>query len=52
MEPENISLSKVTQTQKAKIACSLSYADYRSKTNTAILLDMGHMLWGEHTWEE
>jgi hypothetical protein len=35
-----------------KIACSPSYADYTPKTNAEILFDMGHMLRGEHTWEE
>jgi hypothetical protein len=27
-----------------KITCSPSYVDYRSKTNTVILLDIGHTL--------
>jgi hypothetical protein len=52
MELENIILIKVIQAQKAKIACSPSYADYRPKTNAVILLDMGHTLRGEHAWEE
>jgi hypothetical protein len=30
-----------------KIACCLSYADYRSEMNAVILLDMGHSLRGE-----
>jgi hypothetical protein len=47
MELENIILSKVSQAQKAKIICSLSYADFRPKTNAVILLDMGHTLRGE-----
>jgi hypothetical protein len=38
--------------RKPKLACSPSYVDYRSKTNAVILLDMGHTLGGEHTWEE
>jgi hypothetical protein len=25
---------------------------YRSKTNAVILLDMCHILWGEHAWEK
>jgi hypothetical protein len=29
-----------------------SYVDYRPETNAVILLDMGHTLRGEHTWEE
>jgi hypothetical protein len=38
--------------QKAKSACSLSYADCRLKTSAVILLDMGHTVRGEHAWEE
>jgi hypothetical protein len=30
---------------------SPSYADFRPKTNAVILLDMGHILRGERTWE-
>jgi hypothetical protein len=52
MELENIISSEVSQAQKAKIACSPSYADYRTKTNAVILLDMGHTLRGECAWEE
>jgi hypothetical protein len=53
MELENIILSKVSQAQKAKkITCSPSYADYRPKTNAEILLDMGHTLKEDCTWEE
>jgi hypothetical protein len=47
MELENVILSKVNHAQKAKIACSPSYVDYRPKTNAVILLDMGHTLRGE-----
>jgi hypothetical protein len=36
----------------SKITCSPSYADYRPKTNAIILLDMGHTVSGEFTWEE
>jgi hypothetical protein len=32
--------------------CSPSYVDFRPKTNAVILLDMGHMLRGEHIQEE
>jgi hypothetical protein len=52
MELENIILSKVSQVRNAKITCSLSYVDYRPKTNAVILLDMGHTLRGECTQEE
>jgi hypothetical protein len=47
MELENIILSEVSQPQKAKNTCSPLYADYKSKTNTEIVLDMGHTLRGE-----
>jgi protein tyrosine phosphatase (PTP) superfamily phosphohydrolase (DUF442 family) len=46
MELENI-LSDVNQAQKAKShTCSPSYADCRSKTDAAILWDLGHTKWG------
>jgi hypothetical protein len=51
MELENIILSEVSQAHKAKNR-SPSYADFRSKTNAVILLDMSHMLRGEHIQEE
>jgi hypothetical protein len=35
MELENIILSEVSQAQKAKAACFLSYVEYRPNTNTA-----------------
>jgi hypothetical protein len=46
------SYAKVARLRRPKIICSLSYADFRSKTNAVILLDMGHMLRGEHVQEE
>jgi hypothetical protein len=52
MELENIILSKVSQDQRPKTACSPSYADYRPKTNAIILLDMGHTVRGDHGYEE
>jgi hypothetical protein len=48
MELKNIILSEVSQAQKDKITC----VDYRPKTNAVILLDMGHTLREECTWEE
>jgi hypothetical protein len=42
MELENIILSEVSQAQRPKAAYPPSYADYRAKTNAAILLDMGN----------
>jgi hypothetical protein len=37
IELENIILSKVSQTQKAKIICSPSFVVFRSRANTAML---------------
>jgi hypothetical protein len=51
MELENIILSKVARLRRPKIICSPSYTDFRSRANTAMLLDLGHMLRGEHLWE-
>jgi hypothetical protein len=45
MKLENITLSEI-KLRRPKITCSSSYADYRPKTNAAILLDMGHTLRG------
>jgi hypothetical protein len=52
MELENIILSEVSQAQKTKNLCSPSYADFRSRANEAMLLDLGHTLSGEHIREE
>jgi hypothetical protein len=49
MELENIILIEGSQAQRPKIVCSLSYADFRPKTNAAVLLVM---LRGEHIQEE
>jgi hypothetical protein len=51
MELENIILSSYPGSEGQK-SCSPSYGDYRPKTNTVILLDMGHMLRGEHAQEK
>jgi hypothetical protein len=37
MELKNIILSEVSEVQKAKAACFLSYAEYRPNANKAIL---------------
>jgi hypothetical protein len=42
---------KLAWLRRPKIVCSLSYADFRLKTNAVILLEMGHMLRGEHILE-
>jgi hypothetical protein len=41
MELENIILSDV-RLRRPKATCSVSYEDYRPKTNAALLWDMGH----------
>jgi hypothetical protein len=41
MELENIILSEVSQAQKTKNCSSPSYSDFRSRANTAMLLDLG-----------
>jgi hypothetical protein len=51
MELENI-LSEVSQALKAKNHMFSLICDNRPKTNEKILLDMGHMLRGEHSQEE
>jgi hypothetical protein len=51
MEVENIILSEVSQFQKTKIVSSPSYADFRSRANTAMWLDLGHMIKGKHIRE-
>jgi hypothetical protein len=43
---------KLARLGRTKIACSPSYVDYKPKTNAVILLDMGHTLRGERTWEK
>jgi hypothetical protein len=50
MKVENIILSEISQAQTAKNKCSPAYPDFRSKTNAAILLDLGHMLRGKHIY--
>jgi hypothetical protein len=47
MELENIILSEVSQARRAKIVCSTSYADFRSRANAAMWLDLDHMTRGE-----
>jgi hypothetical protein len=50
MELESIILSEVSQAQKTKIVCSPSYVDFRSRANTAMWWDLGHMLRRHHIW--
>jgi hypothetical protein len=51
LELENIILCKVSQAQKTK-NCMFSLICFRSKTNSIILLAMGHMLRGEYAREK
>jgi hypothetical protein len=49
---ENIILREVSRLRKPKIMCFPSYADFRSRAKAVMFLDLGHMLRGEHIWEE
>jgi hypothetical protein len=51
MELESIILSKVSQAQKTIIICSPSYADFRSRANTAMWLNLGYVISWEHIRE-
>jgi hypothetical protein len=42
---------RLARLKRPKIVCPLSYVDFRSNANTPVLLDLGHMLRGEHIWE-
>jgi hypothetical protein len=42
---------RLARLRRPKIICSLSYADFRSKANIALCLDLGHMIRGEHIQE-
>jgi hypothetical protein len=42
---------KLARLRKSKIVCSLSYVDFRSRSNAAMLLDLRHMIRGEHILE-
>jgi hypothetical protein len=43
---------KLARFRRPKIVCSLSYMNFRPKTNTVILLDIGHTVRGEYIHEE
>jgi hypothetical protein len=40
--------ARLPRLRRTKIVCSPSYADFRSRANTAVLLELGHMTRGEH----
>jgi hypothetical protein len=44
MELENIFWARLARLRRPKITCSPSYEDFRSRANTAICLDLGHMM--------
>jgi hypothetical protein len=37
--------------RRPKIVCSPSYVDTRCRAKAVMLLDLGHTLRGEHTWD-
>jgi hypothetical protein len=43
-------LKQLARLRRPKIVCSPSYVDYRPKTIAVILLDMSHVLRGEHKY--
>jgi hypothetical protein len=43
---------KLARLRRPKIIYSLSYMNFKPKTNAVILLDMDHPLRGEHIHEE
>jgi hypothetical protein len=51
MELENVILNEVIRLRRPKIVCSPSYANFRSRANAAMLLDLDHTTRGEHIWE-
>jgi hypothetical protein len=42
---------RLARVRRPKIICSPSYEVFRSRANTSMLLDLGHMLRGEHIRE-
>jgi hypothetical protein len=49
---ETIKNKNLTRFRRPKIIYSLSYVDFRSRANAAMLLDLRHTLRGEHIREE
>jgi hypothetical protein len=43
--------ARLARLRRPKIVCSPSYMDFRSRANTAMLLDLGHMIRGDYIWE-
>jgi hypothetical protein len=44
-------LARLARLRRPKIVCSPSYADFRSRANAAMWLDLYHMTREEHIWE-
>jgi hypothetical protein len=42
---------RLARLRRSKIVYSSLYMDFRSRANTVMLLDFGHMTTGEHIWE-
>jgi hypothetical protein len=42
---------RLARLRRPKIICSLSYVNFRSGANATMLLDLGHMLRGDHIRE-
>jgi hypothetical protein len=38
---------RLARLRRPKIVCSSSFSDFRSRANTAMLLDLGHVIRGE-----
>jgi hypothetical protein len=51
MALENIILRAVSQSQKTKIICCPLYADFRSRANAEMWLDLDHKTRGEYIRE-
>jgi hypothetical protein len=51
VEVENIILSEVSQALKTKKCMFSLICGLKSRANTGMLLDLGHMTRGEHIWE-
>jgi hypothetical protein len=45
-------LVSLVRLRRPKIVCSPSYADFRSRANAAMWLDLGHMTRGDNIREE
>jgi hypothetical protein len=46
------SSARLARLRRSKIVCSPSYADFKSRANAVMLLDLGHTLRAAHIWEE